>query len=220
VCAAGPEGRHGRDDHDETKRGRRMQHVQNGVVQAAQEEADAYRGGETRPLGGYVVIMALFGALLCGAAGLASATGIRPYLPPLLAGALARSDIAIDFDGTDFSFLESPAFLGGVVAVGVVAFLLERQRSPSPGRGAAEVLSGVMGILLGGLLFGGALADGGEVAWPGLLLGPLCAVLGWLGVELPAVVDGAPVWTPSPRYPERRMGAVTATEPGLSERVR
>ena len=115
-------------------------------------------------------------------AGLASATGIRPYLPPLLAGALARSDIAIDFDGTDFSFLESPAFLGGVVAVGVVAFLLERQRSPSPGRGAAEVLSGVMGILLGGLLFGGALADGGEAAWPGLLLGPLCAVLGWIAI--------------------------------------
>ena len=53
-------------------------------------------------------------------AGLASATGIRPYLPPLLAGALARGDIAIDFDGTGFSFLESPAFLGGVVAVGVV----------------------------------------------------------------------------------------------------
>ena len=27
-----------------------MQQVQNGVVQAAQEEADAYRDGETRPL--------------------------------------------------------------------------------------------------------------------------------------------------------------------------
>jgi hypothetical protein len=115
-------------------------------------------------------------------AGLASSTGIRPYLPPLLAGGLARGDIAIDFDGTDFSFLESPAFLGAVVAVGVVAFLLERQRAPSPGRGAAEVLSGLIGILLGGLLFGGALADGGEAAWVGLLLGPLCAVLGWLAV--------------------------------------
>ena len=47
-----------------------MQQVQNGVVQTAQEEADAYRDGETRPLGGYVVIMAVFGALLSGAAGL------------------------------------------------------------------------------------------------------------------------------------------------------
>src|SRR5215218_10770570 len=62
-------------------------------------------------------------------AGLASATGVRPYLPPLLAGGLARGDIAIDFDGTDFRFLESTGFLAAVVAVGVVAFLLERSRA-------------------------------------------------------------------------------------------
>jgi hypothetical protein len=115
-------------------------------------------------------------------AGLASATGIRPYLPPLLAGGLARGDIGIDFDGTDFTFLESPAFLGGVVAVGVVAFFLERSRSSAGGRGPAEFLSGVIGMLLGALLFAGALADGGEATWIGLIFGPLCAVLGWLAV--------------------------------------
>ena len=57
-----------------------MQQVQNGVAQAAEAakaEADAYRGSEQRPLGGYVVIMALFGALVSGAAGLAFATGRR-----------------------------------------------------------------------------------------------------------------------------------------------
>ena len=124
-------------------------------------------------------------------AGLASATGIRPYLPPLLAGGLARGDIAIDFDGTDFSFLESPAFLGAVVAVGVVAFLLERSRAPDAGRGAAEFLSGVVGLLLGALLFAGALADGGHATWVGLVLGPLCAVLGWLAVG--GLVEGARV---------------------------
>jgi hypothetical protein len=115
-------------------------------------------------------------------AGLASSTGVRPYLPPLLAGGLARGDIAIDFDGTDFSFLESPAFLGAVVAVGVVAFFLERSQASEAGRGAAELLSGVIGMLLGALLFAGALADGGEATWIGLLAGPLCAVLGWLAV--------------------------------------
>ena len=67
-------------------------------------------------------------------AGLASSTGIRPYLPPLLAGGLARGDIGIDFDGTDFRFLESTAFLAAVVALGVVAFLVERR---SAGRAAA-----------------------------------------------------------------------------------
>jgi hypothetical protein len=54
-----------------------MQQVQNGVVQAAKAEADAYRGDEARPLGGYVVVMAVFAALLSGAAGLAFATGRR-----------------------------------------------------------------------------------------------------------------------------------------------
>jgi Protein of unknown function (DUF1360) len=54
-----------------------MQQVQNGVAQAAKTEADAYRNGEQRPLGGYVVVMAAFGAILSGAAGLAFATGRR-----------------------------------------------------------------------------------------------------------------------------------------------
>jgi hypothetical protein len=123
-------------------------------------------------------------------AGLASATGVRPYLPPLLAGGLARGDVGIDFDGTDFSFLESPAFLGGVVALGVLAFLLERsranRRSPDlggrAGRGPVEILSGVVGVALGTLLFAGALADNGEPVWIGLLFGPLCAALAWLAI--------------------------------------
>ena len=60
-------------------------------------------------------------------AGLAGATGVRPYLPPLLAGALARSDTGIDFDGTDWSFLESPVFLAVVLGLGVAAYLIERR---------------------------------------------------------------------------------------------
>jgi hypothetical protein len=123
-------------------------------------------------------------------AGLASATGVRPYLPPLLAGGLARGDIGIDFDGTGYSFLESPAFLGGVVALGVVAFLLERSRADrtSPnrlgraGRDPVQILAGVIGLALGALLFAGALADNGHPTWIGLAFGPLCAALGWLAI--------------------------------------
>ena len=59
-------------------------------------------------------------------AGLAGATGVRPFLPPLLAGALARGDVGIDFDGTDWSFLESPAFLAAVLVLGLVAYGLDR----------------------------------------------------------------------------------------------
>lgn len=57
-----------------------MQQVQDGVVDAARAEADAYRDGEDRRLGGYALLMAVFAALVAGAAGLAFATGRR--LPP------------------------------------------------------------------------------------------------------------------------------------------
>jgi Domain of unknown function (DUF4126) len=110
--------------------------------------------------------------------GLAGATGVRPYLPPLLAGGLARGDIGIDFDGTDWRFLESTGFLLAVLGVAVGAYLLERADT---GR-AVEIFSGVVGVVLGALLFAGALADGGTDAWPGLVAGPICALLGWRAV--------------------------------------
>ena len=118
-------------------------------------------------------------------AGLAGATGVRPYLPPLLTGALARGDTGIDFDGTDWSFLESPAFLGGVLLVGLAAYALERSDAGSSrgeGRRPVVLFSGIVGIVLGALLFAGAMADGGEASWVGLVAGPLCAALGWLAI--------------------------------------
>jgi hypothetical protein len=123
-------------------------------------------------------------------AGLAGASGVRPYLPPLLAGALARGDVGIDFDGTDWRFLESTGFLVAVLAVGVIAYGLERTAADRPAadvggssaRSPVEIFSGVAGVVLGALLFAGAMADGGEASWVGLVFGPLCAALGWLAV--------------------------------------
>lgn len=123
-------------------------------------------------------------------AGLASATGVRPYLPPLLAGGLARGDIGIDFDGTELWWLESTAFLAGVLALGVIGFFVERSAAnrASPdlggriGRGPAEIFAGVIALAFGALLFAGALLDNGHEAWIGLVFGPLCAALGWFAV--------------------------------------
>ena len=121
-------------------------------------------------------------------AGLAAASGVRPYLPPLLAGALARGDVAIDFEGTDWSFLESPAFLLAVLALGVLTYGAERSAANRPpgeresGRRAASLLAGTAGLILGSLLFAGALADGGREGWIGLVAGPPCAALAWLAV--------------------------------------
>jgi hypothetical protein len=111
-------------------------------------------------------------------AGLAGASGVRPFLPPLLAGALARGDIGIDFDGTDWRFLESPAFLLAVFVLAVLWYGLERS---GPNR-FAQQLAAVLGLTLGGLLFAGSLADGGHEGWPGIVAGVACAALAWLAV--------------------------------------
>jgi hypothetical protein len=132
----------------------------------------------TKPGVGYRPRMSVFMDTTTGM-GLAGATGVRPYLPPLLAGALARGDTGIDFDGTDWSFLESSWFLLAVLAIGVIAYIAERSEA---NRRSVELFSGAVGVVLGALLFAGALADGGTESWPGLVVGPLCALLGWRAV--------------------------------------
>jgi hypothetical protein len=111
-------------------------------------------------------------------AGLSGASGVRPFLPALLAGALAREDTGLDFDGTDFSFLESPWFMLAVFALAVGAYALQR-RGPSVllDRGML-----VLAAVLGALLFAGSLADNGHESWPGIVAGVACAALGWFAV--------------------------------------
>ena len=115
-------------------------------------------------------------------AGLAAATGVRPV--PAAAPRRRRSRAAtsgIDFDGTDCSFLESPAFLAAVLAL---ASWLRRRTSVRPrrsghgrpiGRGPAESSLACSALVLGALLFAGSLADGGYAAGSGSSSGPLCA---------------------------------------------
>ena len=38
--------------------------------------------------------------------GIAGAAGIRPFLPAFVTGAAGRADLLVDFEGTDFDFLE------------------------------------------------------------------------------------------------------------------
>jgi hypothetical protein len=111
-------------------------------------------------------------------AGLSGASGVRPFLPALLAGALAREDTGLDFDGTDFSFLESPWFMLAVFALAVAAYLVQR-------RGSSALLERALlalGLVLGALLFAGSLADTGHAAWPGIIGGVACAALGYFAV--------------------------------------
>ncbi len=112
-------------------------------------------------------------------AGLAGSVGVRPFLPPLLAGALARGDTGIDFDGTSWSFLESPGFLLAVLALAVISYVAERS---GVNRRMVGIASAVVAAVLGALLFAGSLADGGNSGIPGLVAGAFCALLAYVAI--------------------------------------
>jgi hypothetical protein len=109
--------------------------------------------------------------------GIAAAVGVRPMLPVLLAGTLASADLGLDFDGTDFAFLESwPFLLAAVIATAVLVYA---------GRGGAVqppqlvwVLAATC-VLLGALEAAGSLADRGHTIVPGVVLGAAAAALGF-----------------------------------------
>ena len=111
--------------------------------------------------------------------GVSAATGVRPFLPTLLVGALAADDLGVNFSGTDFAFLESGWFLL-VIVVAFVVTTLFRRRLETPAMEAA--LSGI-GLGLGALLFAGTLADHYSTWWPGIIGGLLCAFIAQQGTR-------------------------------------
>jgi hypothetical protein len=121
--------------------------------------------------------MTLFLAICLGI-GLALAVGLRPFLPALLACALARGDAGIDFEHTDVAFMEKPLFLLALLIGVVVLVAMERRHPPehvSSGPFGAAIAG--IGLALGALLFGGALADHHYAFGAGLIAGIACAAL-------------------------------------------
>jgi len=107
-------------------------------------------------------------------AGAASATGVRPFLPPLVYGLLATDDLGVDFDGTAFSFLEAPWFLVLLGVLLVVTVLVRSRFESGPGERVLIAAAVVLGALEGA----GTLDDRFDVWWPGLILGAVFAALG------------------------------------------
>jgi hypothetical protein len=134
--------------------------------------------------------MALFMDIGQGA-GLSGASGVRPFIPTLLAGALARDNAGLDFEGTDYGFLENQWFLLAILCLAVAVYAANRrvETAPELNRGwtvpdVLEKVAAVLGIVLGGLLFAGSLADHGYTSWWGIPAGILCGALGYLAVAL------------------------------------
>ena len=115
---------------------------------------------------------------ICQGLGLGASAGVRPFLPALATGAFAAADWGVDFDGTDYSFLESPVWLIAVAVLMVLAFVA---RAGGERGGPTDAAIAGAGVGLGALLFAGTLADHGHTGLAatlgGLLGGAAAAAL-------------------------------------------
>jgi len=112
--------------------------------------------------------------------GIAAAVGIRPFLPTLLVGALAAANLGVDFEGTSFSFLESPGFLLAMLVLVAVLGVVERREAARQSVGLVLL---ACGLVLGALLASGSLDDRNATWWPGVPIGVAAASLGYLAAR-------------------------------------
>ena len=110
--------------------------------------------------------------------GVSLATGVRTLLPPLLVGALASADVGVDFEGTDYAFLESFAWLAALVMLIAAVTFAERRHMVVP----VQLLVGAA-IVIGALQFAGSLADERYTAGAGLAAGAVCAAIGFFAAR-------------------------------------
>jgi hypothetical protein len=116
--------------------------------------------------------------------GTSLAAGVRAFLVPLLVGTMARADLGVDFEGTEYEFLESVFWLALMLALIVAAWWADRTGIPVSGAAGA-----VVAAALGGVLFAASLAEEDFVSEPGLLAGALAALVGFAAAR--AFLGGA-----------------------------
>jgi len=119
-------------------------------------------------------------------AGLAVSCGLRPFLPLLLAGTLARAgDLGLSFSSSSLHFLQSTAWLLVVTLALVASYVVQittgrpatEERLFTGGDPFAATLSG-LALGAGALVFAGTLAAHGDAWWPGIVAGLACALAG------------------------------------------
>jgi len=121
--------------------------------------------------------------------GLATACGLRPYLPALLAGALGSSAaLHVSFTG-HYHFLQSGWWLLAVTVVLALTYLAQLRMGAERFDAAASGMIAAQGLAVGALLFAGTLSAHGEVSWPGLPAGAAAAALARAAVG--PVIGGA-----------------------------
>ena len=112
--------------------------------------------------------------------GLAAAVGIRPFLPVLLAGALAAANLGLDFYGTDFAFHEEwPFLLGVLVLVAGLDIVGRRAGRDAPDRPPLLYALLALALALGALVAAGSVAEDSSDWWAGAIAGVAAAALGF-----------------------------------------
>jgi hypothetical protein len=117
--------------------------------------------------------------------GLAAACGLRPFLPALLAGALASGKaLGVSFAHAPYHFLQAGWWLLAVAVAFAISYVLQLMLGLSAtidageGRGRPDPLAAALAGIsygTGALLFAGTLAAHHDAWWPGVI-GGLAAV--------------------------------------------
>jgi uncharacterized membrane protein YgdD (TMEM256/DUF423 family) len=116
--------------------------------------------------------------------GVAAAVGMRPFLPALAVGALGAADAQIDFSHSSYSFLEGAPFLLVMVFGVALLAVTERETTREMLQGRLVTLAlGAVSLIIGALLFAGALAQNHYAVWPGLIAGVICAGVGLMATR-------------------------------------
>jgi hypothetical protein len=111
--------------------------------------------------------------------GTSLAAGVRAFLVPLLVGTLARANAGVDFEGTEYEFLESIVWLAIMLSLIAGAWLIERSDVP-----VAPATWAIAGAAIGGVLFAGSLAERDYMSEPGLFAGALAALVGFAAARV------------------------------------
>ena len=116
--------------------------------------------------------------------GTSVAAGVRAFLVALLVGALARANAGVDFEGTEYEFLESTFWLALMLALIVMSWWIERSDIP-----VSPAAVAVAAAAIGAVLFAGSLSERDYTPAPGLFAGALVALLGFIAAR--AFLGGA-----------------------------
>ena len=116
--------------------------------------------------------------------GTSTAAGVRAFLVALLVGALARANAGVDFEGTEYEFLESTFWLALMLLLIVLAWWIERSDIP-----VSQAAVAASGAAIGAVLFAGSLSERDYTPEPGLLAGAVVALVAFLAAR--AFLGGA-----------------------------